>query len=99
VILDLEAGRQMKIVADDSVVEEIRRRGGAVYVWPRKDCCSGSLTLDASLLPTGRDVRLVADDRLKVFAPPGMRLPRELHLELGRKSRVRAFWDGLGWIA
>lgn len=56
-------------MAEDKVVEEIRRRGGAVYVWPHKDCCSGTFTLDASLLPPGRDVRLVANEPLKVFAP------------------------------
>jgi hypothetical protein len=89
----------MRIVAEDRVVDEIRRRGGAVYVWPRKDCCSGIFTLDASLLPPAREVSLIANDPLNVFAPPGMRLPQELHLELGRKSRVRAYWDGLGWIA
>jgi hypothetical protein len=89
----------MEIVAEDTVVEEIRRRGGAVYVWPHKNCCSGSFTLDASLLPPARDVSLVVDEPLRVFAPPGMRLPRELHLELGRGSRVRAYWDGLGWMA
>ena len=89
----------MKIVAEDSVVEEIRRRGGAVYVWPNKNCCSGIFTLDASLVAPERDVSLVANEPLQVFAPPGMRLPRELHLELGRKSRVRAYWDGLAWIA
>ena len=89
----------MKIVAEERVVEEIRRRGGAVYVWPQKNCCSGIFTLDASLFPPDRDVSLVMDEPLKVFAPPGMRLPRELHLELGRKSRVRAYFDGLGWIA
>lgn len=89
----------MRIVADESVVEEIRARGGVVYVWPRKDCCSGTFSLDASLMPPARDVSLVVSEPLRVFAPPGMRLPRELHLELGRRSRVRAYWDGLGWIA
>ena len=89
----------MRIVADDRVVEEIRSCGGAVYVWPQKDCCSGIFTLKASLLPPAGDISLIADEPLNVFAPPGMRLPRELHLELGRKSRVRAYWDGLGWIA
>lgn len=88
----------MKIVAEDKVIDQIRRRGGVVYVWPRKNCCSGILTLDASLLPPTRDVTLVADVPLRVFAPPGMRLPSELHLELGRNSRVRAYWDGLAWI-
>ena len=65
-------------MAEDKVVEEIRRRGGAVYVWPHKDCCSGTFTLDASLLPPARDVSLVANEPLKVFAPT--RAPAALNL-------------------
>jgi hypothetical protein len=29
---------------------------------------------------------------------PVVRLPDSLHLELDRRGRVRAFWNGLAWI-
>lgn len=80
------------------MIEEIRSRGGSVYVWPCKRCCGGTISLDASIRPPDGEFELVTAEPLRVFARPGMRLPRELHLELDRKSRVRAYWDGLVWM-
>lgn len=88
----------MQVVVGEKDLQEIRDRGGAVYVWPCKLCCGGTYVLDASFNPPRGEHRLAACEPLRVFTPPDMRLPRELHLELGRKGRVRAYWDGLPWI-
>jgi hypothetical protein len=90
----------MEIVAEPSVVEELRRRGGVVYVWPRKRrCCGGTIVLEAATSPTEQEFRLVVDTPVRVFAIAGMAVPDTLHLEIDRRSRVRAYWDGLGWVA
>ena len=36
---------------------------------------------------------------MRVFITVGMVMPETLHLELDRRSRIRAFWNGLAWIA
>ncbi len=88
----------MVIVAEQKVIDGIRGQGGSVYFWACKSCCGGTFTLNASVKPPDANFELVVEEPLHVFARPGARLPRELHLELDRKSRVQAFWDGLVWI-
>ncbi len=52
----------MEIVAEPRVIDEIRQRGGAVYVWPRKlRCCGGTIVLDAATDPGGKEFRLEVD--------------------------------------
>ena len=88
----------MEVIAEKRVIEGIRSQGGSVYFWACKRCCGGTFTLDASVGPPDSNFELVVDGPLRVFARPGARLPSDLHLELDRKSRVRAFWDGLAWV-
>ncbi len=90
----------MEVVAEPRVIDEIRLRGGAVYVWPRKlRCCGGTIVLDAATDPGDKEFRLEVDGPVRVFVTVGMAVPDTLHLEIDRRSRVRAFWDGLAWIA
>ena len=88
----------MVIVAEQNVIDGIRGQGGSVYFWAGRRYCGGTIMLNASVKPPDGNFELVAEEPLEVFARPGARLPSELHLELDRKSRVRAFWDGLAWI-
>jgi hypothetical protein len=39
-----------------------------------------------------------AADGFRVFATPGLVQPEELHLELSRRGKLRAYWNGQGWI-
>ena len=89
----------MQIVAEQRVIDRIRDQGGSVYVWASRHCCGGTFKLGASTEPPDPNFELVATKPLQVFARPGARLPEELHLDLDRKSHVRAYWDGLAVFA
>ena len=39
-----------------------------------------------------------AADGFQVFATPGLLQPDELHLEVGRNGKLRAYWNGQAWI-
>jgi len=74
-----------------------------VYVWPKGTrCCRGrTFVLESSTEPEPpeREFELVhAADGFQVFATPGLREPDELHLELSRSGKLRAYWNGQGWI-
>ena len=88
-----------ELVASAGVIEEIRQRGGALYVWPRKArCCGGTITLRAATEPPARAFRPVETAGIELFIPVGMMPPETLHVEIGRLGRVRAFWNGLAWV-
>jgi hypothetical protein len=55
--------------------------------------------LEASLDAPEGDFELVyAVDGFRVYTTPGLATPDELHLDLDPRGRVRAFWNGQGWI-
>ena len=77
------------------------RERGAVYVRPRAyRCCAGrQFVLEAALDRPAGDFELIhAADGFRVYASPGLAEPDELHLDVDRKGRVRAYWNGQGWI-
>ena len=91
----------MKLVAGPEVRAYVNVRGGAVYIWPHKThCCRvRTITLEADTTPPDREFELVhAADGLRLFAVPGMIEPDELQLELGRKGRLSAYWNGQAWV-
>jgi hypothetical protein len=91
----------VKLVVQPTAREHIAARGGAVYVWPKAaGCCRGrSFSLEAATEPPERAFDLVhASDGLQVFATPGLIEPDELHFELTRRGRLRAYWNGQAWI-
>jgi hypothetical protein len=91
----------MKLVVEPDVREHIDSRGGAVYVWPRlTGCCRArTFVLESDTEPPDREFDLVhAADGFRVFATPCLVEPDELHLELDRHHRLRAFWNGQAWI-
>jgi len=55
--------------------------------------------LEAATERPDRELALVhAADGFQVFATPGLVEPDELHLELGRRGKLNAYWNGQGWI-
>ena len=88
-----------ELVASARAIAAIRGHGGALYVWPRKArCCGGAITLEAATKPPDRAFRRVEADGIELFVPVGMMPPESLHIELGRRGRIRAFWNGLAWV-
>jgi hypothetical protein len=93
----------MDLVATEAVVEWVQAHGGALYVWPRKArCCGGTVELRASTERPDNVFRRLDAPRIKpgieLYLTVGMPDPESLHLELSRRGRVRAFWNGLAWV-
>ncbi len=89
----------IELVASARVIDAIRDRGGALYVWPRKArCCGGTITLEAATEPPDKVFRCVEAEAIDLFVPAGMMAPDSLHVELSRRGRIRAFWNGLAWV-
>jgi hypothetical protein len=91
----------MQPVTSQQTIRQLQELGGAVYVWPRKArCCGGTVTLDASTTrPQARTFRRLQTRGIELYLACGLSEPDSLHLELSRKGRVRAFWNGLAWLA
>lgn len=69
-------GMSTELVASAGVIEEIRKRGGALYVWPRKQrCCGGTITLEAATEPPERAFRRIETVAIDLFVPVGMMSP------------------------
>jgi hypothetical protein len=88
-----------ELVASSRAIDAIRERGGALYVWPRKArCCGGGITLEAATEPPDKVFRHFEVEGIDLFVPVGMMPPESLHVEISRRGRIRAFWNGLAWI-
>ena len=96
----------MRVVASPEAVAFICDRGGLLFVWrvfshgPR---CTLTM-LRASVDPPARalEFRRVELSGFFLFLHPDMRsLPDELWVEVGgwRVPHVRAYWDGLAYVA
>ena len=91
----------MRLVAEPDALTAVRQQGRMLYIWPKASrCCSAlTYTLEAGTSPPAKEFRRVHEgDGIEVFATPGLTEPQELHLELGRRGKLRAFWNGLAWI-
>ncbi len=89
----------MDVVAEPNVIESIQERGGALYVWPRKArCCGGTIQLEAATERPDKMFRRVDVRGIELYITVGLKPPESLHLELGRRGRIRAFWNGLAWV-
>lgn len=78
----------------------MREHGGAVYVWPYKaHCCGGMVQLTASTERREDKVfRRVEANGIELYLTVGMKDPESLHLELGRRGRINAYFNGLAWV-
>ncbi len=89
----------MELVAAPGVVDAIRERGGALYVWPRKArCCGGAITLETATERPDKVFRQVEAEGVDLYLTIGMQLPESLHVEISRRGHIRAFWNGLAWV-
>jgi hypothetical protein len=91
----------MRLVVEPNARQHVDEAGGAVYVWAKGyRCCRGkTFVLECSTDRPDRELELVhAADGFQVFATPGLREPDELHLELDRRGRLGAYWNGQAWI-
>ena len=93
--------RPVRLVVQPEARDHIDERGGAVYLWARgTGCCRArTFVLESATEPPDRPFELVhAADGFQVFTTPGLVQPDELHLEVTRRGKLRAFWNGQGWI-
>ena len=91
----------MRLVAAPDTLAAVRAGGGTVYIWPKASrCCAAvTYTLEAGTTPPAREFsRVHGEAGIEVFATPGLLEPHELHLELSRRGKLRAFWNGQAWI-
>lgn len=91
----------MKLVAGPGVRDHVDEHGGAVYVWPHTTRCGcvRTTTLEAATAPSGRPFELVhAADGIQLFVAPELIEPDLLELELDHGGRLRAYWNGQGWV-
>jgi hypothetical protein len=91
----------VQLVAAPQTLQKIAEAGGDVYLWARGTrCCAGySYDLQAATTPPERHFRRVHEEGgISVWAPPGLPEPDEVHLELGRRGKLRAYWNGQAWI-
>jgi hypothetical protein len=76
--------------------------GGSLWVWAAQvRCCGGGWRIleCGTSDPGSIAFRLLHDaDGVRVWAPIGLGEPDELHVELSRRGRIRAYWNGLGWV-
>ena len=95
----------MKVLATPEARSFIRERGGLLFVWVKapRGMVRGALRfLSTSTEPPqdALDWQRVETKGFVVFLPPGLRRPRELHVEVrGRlRRRVDAFWEGCAFV-
>lgn len=91
----------VQLVAEQRTLQRVADSGGDLYVWPRGyRCCGGRrYVLEAATQPPDKAFRRVHEEGgISVWATPGLAEPDEIHVELGRRGTLRAFWNGQSWI-
>jgi hypothetical protein len=92
---------RVKLVAEHRVLQQVVDSGGDLYLWPRGyRCCAGrSYVLEAATEPPEKAFRRVHEqDGVAVWATPGLAEAEEIHVEIGRRGKLSAFWNGQSWI-
>jgi hypothetical protein len=91
----------MRVLTTAEVRSHIAERGGMVFVWVKeRRPVRGALRILCTSTEPPIDAlewqRVEAKDGLLVFLPPGLRLPRELHLVVKGivNRRIEAIWEG-----
>ena len=90
----------MRLVVTAGAEEAVRSHGGQVWITPHGSrCCRvHTWTLEATTEPQEGDFRRLAYDDLSVLVASGLAEPDKLELETDKKGRLRAYWNGQGWI-
>jgi hypothetical protein len=90
----------MRLVVTPDAEDAVRSHGGEVWIRARGSrCCRATTwTLDATTDSQEGDFRRLAYDDLSVLVPAHLVEPDFLELEIDRRGRLRAYWNGQGWI-
>ena len=95
----------MKVLATPEARSFVREHGGLLFVWvkaPRGMVRGAFRFLKTSTTPPedALDWQRFETKGFVLFLPPGLRKPRELHVEVtGRlRRRVEAFWEGCAFV-
>jgi len=91
----------VRLVAEQRTLQHVADRGGDLYLWPRGTrCCAGrSYVLEAATERPERAFRRLHEEQgIALWATSGLAEPDEIHVELDRRGRLRAFWNGQAWI-
>ena len=88
------------MIASDAAVDAVRARGGRLWVWTRTSrCCGGPVRLEAATeARAAREFRLVAREPFELRLATAQRPPEELHVDLSRRGRLNAYWNGCAWV-
>ena len=94
---------RMRVLANPEVVEFVRSRGGALFVWgDLLACCSNVGYLEASTESPGAsyEFRRYTSGGVDLMLDQAIGVPDELHLGLSGwpTKRVRAFWNGMNYV-
>jgi len=94
------ASQTTRVVATDEAGDAVRARGGRLWVWTRSSrCCGGTVRLEAATQAhVGREFRLVASEPVELRLATAHPAPEELHVELSRRGRLDAYWNGCAWV-
>ena len=90
----------MRVLATAEVLSHVADHGGMLFVWVMKQRpIRGALRVlhtSTEPPPDALEWQRVESKGLLVFLPPGMRLPKELHLVVKGllTRRVEAIWEG-----
>ena len=89
-----------RIIATNATVDLVRERGGRLWVWTRRShCCGGGIELESSTeARPGRDFQLVAHEPFEVQLATAYPAPEELHVDVSRRGRLKAYWNGCAWV-
>ena len=94
----------MQVLSTPEARSFIHERGGLLFVWvKRHGSIRGVLRLLRSSTEPPRDAfewQRVETKGFVLFLPPGLRKPRELHVEIRGflRRRVEVFWEGCAFI-
>lgn len=91
----------MRLIATDKALNHVAANGGTVYLWSKETRCCGGRTavLEVATKPGERSFeRIHCEGHFEIWATKGLPVPAELHLDLGRRGALRAFWNGQAWI-
>jgi hypothetical protein len=94
------ASRVTRVIASEAAVDAVRSRGGRLWVWTRSSrCCSGTVRLEVGTESrAGREFRLVASEPFELRLATAQQAPEEIHIELSRRGRLDAYWNGCAWV-
>jgi len=91
----------VRLVAEPRTLQHVVDHGGDLYLWPRDyRCCGGrAYVLEAATVAPDKAFRRVHEqDGVSIWSTPGLADPEEIHVELGRRGVLQAYWNGQSWI-